>query len=85
MEFTTPMPSNKSKVEVPVSNESSMSNYCRFAHIVLSMPLVEGFDADFDVGVERVDNSLFDGPHERFVLYADSALCTKLCRRRTCS
>jgi len=35
---------------------------------------VEGFDVDFDVGVERVDDSLSDGPQERFVLYADSAL-----------
>ena len=74
MEFTTPMPSNKSKVEVPVSNESSMSNYCRFAQIVLSMPLVEGFDADFNVGVERDDDRPSDGPKERFILYTDSAL-----------
>ena len=64
MEFTAPMPPNKPEVEALVSNESSMSNYCRFAQIVLSMPPVEGFDADFDVGVERVDDSPSNGPQE---------------------
>ena len=39
-----------------------MSDYCRFAQTVLTMPPVEGFDADFDVGVEQVDDSLSDGP-----------------------
>ena len=51
-----------------------MSDYCRFAQTVLSMPFVEGFDADFDVGIERVDDSPSDGPQGQFVLYADSTL-----------
>ena len=38
------------------------------------MPPVEGFDADFDVGVEGLDDSPSDGPQEQFVLYADSVL-----------
>jgi len=38
------------------------------------MPPMEGFDADFDVGVEQVDGSLSDRPQERFVLYADYIL-----------
>ena len=74
MEFAAPMPPNKPDVEAPASNESSMSDYYRFAQTVLSMPPVEGFDADFDEGVERVDDNPSDGPQERFVLYADSAL-----------
>jgi len=74
VEFVSPVPPNKPEVEAPIFNESSMSNYCKFAQIVLSMPPVEGFDADFDVGVARVDDSPSDGPHERFVLYVDRAL-----------
>ena len=62
VEFAALMPPNKLKVEAPISNESSMSDYCRFAQIVLSMPPVEGFDADVDVGVRRVDDSPSDGP-----------------------
>ena len=74
MEFTAPMPPNKLEVEAPVSNESSISDYCRFAQTILSMLPVEGFDANFDVGVERVDDSLSDGPQEQFILYVDSTL-----------
>jgi len=52
---------NKVEIEASVSNESLMSDYCRFAQTVLSMPLVVGFDADFDVGVKQVDDSPSDG------------------------
>ena len=31
VEFSAPMPPNKPEVEAPVSNDSSMSEYCRFA------------------------------------------------------
>ena len=68
------MPPYKPKVEAPVSNDSSISEYCKFAQVVHSMPPLEGFDADFDVGVEQVDDSLSDGLREHFVLYADGAL-----------
>jgi len=68
------MPPNKPEVDASVPNESSMSDYCRFAQTVLSMPPMEGFDADFDVGVEQVDGSPSDGPQERFVLYDDNIL-----------
>ena len=37
VEFSAPMPPSTPKVEVLVPNESSMSNYCRFAQVVLSM------------------------------------------------
>ena len=74
MELSTPMPPNKLKVEAPVSNDSSISEYCMFAQVVYSMPALEGFDVDFDVGIEQVDDSLSVGLRERFVLYADGAL-----------
>ena len=38
------------------------------------MALIEGFDADFDLGVEQVDSDLPDRARVRFVLYADNAL-----------
>jgi len=38
------------------------------------MPPLEGFDVDFDVGVEQVNDNPSDGPRERFVLYTDGAL-----------
>ena len=64
MEFSAPMPPNKPEVEIPVSNDFSMTEYCRFAQVVHSMPSLEGFDADFDVGVEQVDGNLSNGPRE---------------------
>ena len=38
------------------------------------MPSLEGFNADFDVGVEQVDDSRYNGPRERFVLYTNGTL-----------
>ena len=37
VEFTAPMPPNMPKVKAHVSNESSMSDYCRFAQVVPSL------------------------------------------------
>ena len=65
MEFTAPMAPNMPEVEVPVPNESSMSNYCRFAQAVLSGPPMEVFDGDVDP-LDRVQ--------VRFILYVESAL-----------
>jgi len=39
VEFAAPMPPNKHEVEAPVPNESFMSDYCRFAQMILFMPL----------------------------------------------
>ena len=61
MEFAAHMPLNQLEVEAPAPNASFMSDYCRFAQIVLSMPLMDGSDVDFAVGVEQVDGSLSDG------------------------
>ena len=51
-----------------------MSNYCRLAQVVLSLPLMEGVDLDFDLRIEYDDSGPFDGAHYRFVLYADGTL-----------
>ena len=74
VEFATPTPPSIYEVKAYASNESSMSDYCRFAQVVLSMPPIEGFDLDFNVGFEQVDGSPSYGPQERFILYANHAL-----------
>jgi len=74
VEFFAPMPPNQPDIEAPSSNDSLLSEYCTFARIVHSMPLLESFNADFDVGVEQVDGSPSDGLRERFVLYGDGAM-----------
>jgi len=68
------MPSNMPEIEVPISYDSSICEYCRFAQLVHSIHPLECFNVDFDVRLEQVDGSLSDGPRERFVLYADGAL-----------
>jgi len=72
--FFAPMPPSKLEVEAPASNDSSLSEYCRFGRVAHSMLPLERFDADFDIGVKQVDVSLSDAPREQFVLYADGAL-----------
>ena len=74
MEFATPMPPNMPMVEASVPNESSMSDYCRFAQAVLSMPPMEGFNVEFDLGVKQVDSDTPDRARVRLVLYANNAL-----------
>ena len=59
VEFATPMPPNKPKVEAPIPSEPPMSDYCRFTQIVLSMRTMKGFGVDFNVGVEQLDVSPF--------------------------
>ena len=55
-----------------------MSNYCRFAQVVLSLPLMKGVDLDFDLGIEYDDSGSFDGASYRFVLYTDGTLWRNL-------
>ena len=61
MEFAAPTPPSISKVETYASNESSMSDYCRFAQVVLSLPPIEGVDFDFDLGIEHDNSSPSNG------------------------
>jgi len=68
------MPPNTLEVKVPMPNESSMSNYCRFAQPVLSMPPMKGFNVEFDLGDEQLDSNPPDKARVRFVLYVDNAL-----------
>jgi len=68
------MPPNTPEVKVLVPNESSMSKYYRFAQVVLSMAPIEGFEEDFDLGVEQVDSDPPNKARVLFVFYADNAL-----------
>jgi len=76
------VPPSIPKVEAHASKESTMSDYYMFAQAVLSLPPVEGFDIDFDLGVEQGDNGQSDGPHTPFVLYTDNALWHKLMMKK---
>jgi len=73
VEFSAPMPPNKTKVEAPIFNDSSISEYCRFAQVIHSMPPLE---VSMSILIEQVDDSPFNGLRERLVLYADDG--TKL-------
>jgi len=55
VELPAPMPSNIPEVKVSLANEIFMNNYYRFAQAFLPMPPMEGFDVDFDLGVEQID------------------------------
>ena len=78
MEFAAPMPSTVPKVKAYASNESPMSDYCRFAKVVLSFPPLEGVDVDFDVGIEQDNSGQSDGRRTWFVLYIDNMLWHQL-------
>jgi len=52
VEFAAPTLPNMPKVKAHVCNESSMSDYCRFAQAILSLPPIEGLNADLDSGIE---------------------------------
>ena len=74
VEFTAPMPPSTPEVGVYASNESSMSDYCKFAQVVLSLPPMEGVNLDFDLGIEHDDSGPFDGACYQLFLYADGTL-----------
>jgi len=78
VKFAAPVSPGIPKVQVHASNESTMSDYCRFARALLSLPPIEGSDAEFDLGVKQGDSSQFDGLRKRFVLYNESVLWHKL-------
>ena len=74
IEFTAPTKPSLPKVKVYASNESLVTDYCRFSQAVLSLPPTEGVKIDFDLGIEHDDSGQSDGPRNQFVLYTDSEL-----------
>ena len=52
MGFAAPRLLSMPKVKAHAYNESTVSNYYRFTQTVLSLAPMEGFEADFDLGVE---------------------------------
>ena len=57
VEFAAPTPPNMANVDVHASNEFALSNYCRFAQAIHSLPPMKGFNADFDLGVKQGDST----------------------------
>ena len=66
--FTTHMAPNMPKVEAHACNESAISDYYRFAEAILSFAPIEGFDVDFDLGVEQGNSSQSNGLRKRVCL-----------------
>jgi len=61
VEFPTPTPPSIPEIEAYAYNESSISDYCRFPQVVLSLPPIEGVHLEFDLGIEYDVNGPFDG------------------------
>jgi len=54
VEFIAPMLSSIPKVAAHASNESTMTDYYRFTQTILSLHSVEGFEADFDLRLNKL-------------------------------
>ena len=82
VELPAPMPSNIPEVKVSLANEIFMNNYYRFAQAFLPMPPMEGFDVDFDLGVEHVHSDSPNRALVRFVLYVDNAFWNRVMKMK---
>jgi len=82
VEFATSMLPSIPEVETYASNESFMSDYCRFTQLILSLPLMKGVNLDFDLGIEYDDNGPSDRGDYLFVLYADGMLWCNLIMKK---
>ena len=60
IEFNVSMPPSILNEETYATNEVSMSDYCRFAQVMQSMPAIDNMECDFDIGVK-----LTSGPSDR--------------------
>jgi len=69
VEFVAPVPPSVTAGEPNAINKDSTSNYCRFAHILMSLPLMDGFVYDFDLVAESGSGSSNRG-HYQIILYA---------------
>ena len=61
VEFPTPTPPSIPEIEAYAYNESSISDYCSFPQVVLSLPPIEGVDLDFDFGIKYKDSGPSNG------------------------
>jgi len=77
VEFSAPTPPSMIEDETNVTNEVSMSDYCKFAQIVQSMPQIGDIEHDFDLGVELRSGSS-DGAQYKFILYMDRVKWSRL-------
>ena len=70
VEFNMPAPPSIVEDETYATNEVSMSDYCRFAQVVQSMPQIDDIEHDFDFGV-KLRSGLFDGAKYKFITCTD--------------
>ena len=61
-EFSAPIPPSIIEERSSAFNECSLSAYCRCAQSLKSLPLIEGIDFDFDLGIE-IGSGPFEGAH----------------------
>ena len=52
------------------TNEVSMSDHCKFAQVVQSIPQIDDIKYDFDLIVKHRSGPS-DGPHYKFILHMD--------------
>jgi len=74
LEFPTPTLPSIPEVYAHACNKSTVTDYCRIAQVILSLPLLQGIDADFDLGIKQGGNGQSDGPRTRSILYTDNTL-----------
>jgi len=82
VKFVAPTPPSIPKVKAYASNESPMSDYCKFAQVVLSLTPMEGVDLDFDMGIEHDNSGQSNGPCNWFVLYTNNMLSCQLMMKK---
>jgi len=82
MELAAPTPPSIPEVYAYASNESSMSDYCRFTEVTLSLPPMKGVNLDFDLGIEHDDSGPCDGALYRFIVYAHNSLLHHLMMKK---
>ena len=65
------------KDEPYVFNEESMNDCYRFSRVLMSLPLMDGVQYDFNLGAE-FDSGQSDRVHYKIILFADYAIWTNL-------
>ena len=74
MEFVAPVPPNIPKATTYASNKSTMSDYCRFAQTVLSLPPMKDLKWTLIWRLNKLTVARMMEQPMWFVLYASSAL-----------
>jgi len=70
VKLSVPMPPSMIEDETYATNDVSMSDYCKLAKIMQSMPQIDDNKHDFDLGVE-LRSGPSSGAQYEFILYTD--------------